>query len=350
MRKKYIISLFMVMLIFLSACGEKEQSKIKIKSGEKSNEKQFKLCEVDKKEYTLDLNDEMVIDFLCYKGELELYSFGVELNASNEPEYYMIKRDYNSEITEKTKVDNGEGTPLFEIEQKNTSQRIKRLTKLNMDANGDVLGLWQEYKVDTNDIEGKKTCINRGIIKMERDSKKIIQIVDNLISDDTINYLAEDFTVNEVGEFVIYFPENQSCYFYNESGELRETYDLSKKMTGKLQFHGNYGWAVNKDMNAIIRFDSVNSEDVVVFDKEMRDNRWFVCGNDQNGYALVDSTGAYQIENDKLRKVKMKNKDGFKMTKTSRAIVSDSELLGFVLDQKGEVDNVWENIHKIQIH
>ncbi len=351
MRKKSVICMLVIAAMGVSGCGKQEEVKNTSVSIEKGEETTVSNCNINKMNYDLNFNEEMVIDFLCYEDKLESYSCSAKLDESQQPVFSMIKRVYSSNGIDKTEIEPKGEWQCMEVEVEGNTQTVKQLTDLVMTENGDVIGLWQKFQSDITDPEGNENYIDRGIVKMKRDDFTITEMASGLITDETKSDEAADFVVNENDEYILYYPDMKRFELFDTDGKMLQKIDMSTQITGKVQFQGGFIWTINKEDNSMLKIDTTSLEERNVIDVDVQNDSWCIVGNEELGFVLIDTQGSTQISGEnELHNIKFNGDFGDgTVLKHGEIAVSSNKLHGYLLDRESEVENVWEEIYEVSV-
>ena len=298
MKKVFLI--IAIIGIILCGCGRTQEETIKTESSNTQNSDGVKIqsCELP-----YDGDKEMYIDSVYLQEKLQVISLAMENND------FILKRNVMSEVGvwEEHKEELDEEIKKY---IGNSSDEAGYLTKIHKESEDTLFALWQQYKLVKNEDDDSltRTYVKFGIVKIDVQTWEMKMLWISDMDEKGSNSGVTDFGITDVGDFMLYFGQQQKIVNYNILGEAKDEFDMKNSFSGVAQFNEDDIWVLSKPKEAIIRYTyatgDVEKQSSTPFETDENAQMWKVFGNLDEKLYFSEKGELYIVkESKKLEKV-----------------------------------------------
>lgn len=285
-----------IMGIILCGCGQVHEESIKTESSDTQKEEGVRIQSC---EFPIDINTELYIDSVYLQEKLQVLSLTKENND------FVLKRNVMSEVgvweEYKEKID---GKYIERSDDETAS-----FSKIHKESEDTLFALWQQCKFVKNEEDSfTRTYVKFGIVKIDVPSWDMKMLWTNDIDEKDAGAGVTDFGITDVGDFMLYFGQQQKIVKYNSQGEAKDEFDLKNSFRGAAQFNEDDIWGVSQENKTLIRYSyadgQVKKQSSTPIEMDENTQMWKIFGGLNENLYFCDEGKLYIIKESKeLEKV-----------------------------------------------
>lgn len=341
---KKVFFVIAIIGIILCGCGRTQEESIKTESSDTQNDNGVRIqsCELP-----YDGDKEMYIDSVYLQDKLQVLSLAMENDD------FVLKRSVMSEVgvweEHKEELD-GEIKKHIGI----SDDDVAYITKIHKESEDTLFALWQQCKLVNNEDDDSltRTYVKFGIMKIDVQTWEMKMLWTNDMDEKDANAGVTDFGITDVGDFMLYFGQQQKIVNYNSQGEAKAEFDMKNSFSGVAQFNGDDIWALSKETKAITRYSyaegKVEKQSSIPFEMEENAQMWKIFGDLDEKLYFFDKGELYIVKESKeLEKVFPNEKLPVAFTDY---VNSDTESKSYLIGPKVIDGGEKKNDNSIQLH
>lgn len=298
MKKVFLV--IAIIGIILCGCGRTLEESIKTESSATQNDNGVRIqsCELP-----YDGDKEMYIDSVYLQDKLQVLSLAMENDD------FVLKRSVMSEVgvweEHKEELD-GEIKKHIGI----SDDDVAYITKIHKESEDTLFALWQQCKLVNNEDDDSltRTYIKFGVVKIDVPSWDMKMLWTNDIDEKDAGAGVTDFGITDVGDFMLYFGQQQKIVKYTSQGEAKDEFDLKNSFRGAAQFNEDDIWGVSQENKTLIRYSyadgQVKKQSSTPIEMDENTQTWKIFGGLNENQYFCDEGQLYIIrESKELEKV-----------------------------------------------
>ena len=297
MKKVFLV--IAIIGIILCGCGRTLEESIKTESSATQNDNGVRIqsCELP-----YDGDKEMYIDSVYLQDKLQVLSLAMENDD------FVLKRSVMSEVgvweEHKEELD-GEIKKHIGI----SDDDVAYITKIHKESEDTLFALWQQCKFVKNEEDSfTRTYVKFGIVKIDVPSWDMKMLWTNDIDEKDAGAGVTDFGITDVGDFMLYFGQQQKIVKYTSQGEAKDEFDLKNSFRGAAQFNEDDIWGVSQENKTLIRYSyadgQVKKQSSTPIEMDENTQTWKIFGGLNENQYFCDEGQLYIIrESKELEKV-----------------------------------------------